>query len=143
MIQTLSGRQFPAAVIPLIDSAKKSIDIVVYAWRWYPNDIGAVCQLFNQAIVRAARRHVKIRAILNDSKTINFLQSQNVEAKKLNIDKLLHAKLMIIDSEKIITGSHNYTQFAFQTNLELSVVISGESLTSDFDNFFNNLWNLK
>jgi phosphatidylserine/phosphatidylglycerophosphate/cardiolipin synthase-like enzyme len=142
MIQTLSGRQFPAAVIPLIDAAKSSIDIVVYAWVWYPSDPGATCQLFNQAIIRAARRGVKIRAIINNAKTLQALQSQNIEAKALNTSKLVHAKLMIIDSEKVITGSHNYTQFAFHINFELSLVLDGENVAKDFNIFFQNLWNL-
>lgn len=143
MIKILSGRQFPAQVIPLIESARQSIDIVVYAWVWYPKDSGAVCQLFNQAILRAARRGVKIRAILNNDHTLRILESQNIEAKILRTSKLVHAKLMIIDSEKVITGSHNYTQFAFQANLELSVILDGENIAVDFNTFFSNLWNLK
>ena len=143
MIQTLSGRQFPAQVIPLIEAAKQSIDIVVYAWVWYPSDPGAVCQLFNQAIIRASRRGVKIRAILNNDQTLRVLESQNIQAKILRTTRLVHAKLMIIDSEKVITGSHNYTQFAFQANLELSVIIDEENIATDFNIFFNNLWGLK
>lgn len=143
MIQTLSGREFPAVVKPLIENAKQSIDIVVYAWRWYPSDPGAVCQLFNQAIVQAARRGVKVRAILNDNKTIAALQSLNIDSKKLDTDKIMHAKLIIIDENIVITGSHNYTQFVFQTNLELSVLLSGENIGSGFRDFFNNLWKLK
>lgn len=143
MIQTLSGRQFPAVVIPLIEAAKNSIDIVVYAWVWYPSDPGAVCQLFNQAIIRAARRHVKIRVITNNTKTIQALQSQDIEAKALQTTKLVHAKLMIIDSEKVITGSHNYTQFAFHINFELSVILDDKNIAADFNIFFNNLWGLK
>jgi len=143
MIQTLSGRQFPASVIPLIEAAKQSIDIVVYDWRWYPSDPGAVCQLFNQAILRAARRHVKIRAILNNQDTISVLLSQDIQSKKLRTTKLVHAKLMIIDSQVIITGSHNYTQSAFQMNLELSVILDGENIAKNFNTFFNNLWGAK
>jgi len=143
MIRTLSGRQFPAQVIPLIEAAKQSIDIVVYDWRWYPSDPGAVCQLFNQAILRAARRQVKIRAILNNNDTIGVLQSQNCDAKKLRTTKLVHAKLMIIDDQTIITGSHNYTQSAFQMNLELSVILKNDVDYTGFREFFDNLWNLK
>lgn len=143
MIQTLSGRQFPALVIPLIESAKQSIDIVVYDWRWYPSDPGAVCQLFNQAILRAARRHVKVRAILNNDQTLRVLESEKIQAKILRTTRLVHAKLMIIDNKIVITGSHNYSQSAFQTNLELSVILDGENIAVDFNVFFNNLWGLK
>jgi len=50
---------------------------------------------------------------------------------------------MIVDSQIVITGSHNYTQYAFQANLELSVILDGENVTRDFNIFFNNLWSLK
>lgn len=143
MIQTLSGRKFPAVVIPLIEVAKNSIDIVVYDWRWYPSDPGAVCQLFNQSIIRAVRRGVKVRAIVNNSQILSVLLSQGIEVKKLLTTKLVHAKLMIIDNQTIITGSHNYTQSAFQMNLELSVLFQNIDIVADFNVFFNNLWGLK
>jgi len=142
MIQTLSGRQFPASVIPLIEAAKQSIDIVVFDWRWYPQDSGAVCQLFNQAIIQAIRRGVKVRAIANNDEIVNILKSENGEAKRLITAKLVHCKLMIIDDNIVITGSHNYTQSAFQMNLELSVVISQDYVVRDFSIFFSNLWSL-
>jgi hypothetical protein len=49
MIEAISGKQFPEKVIPLLDNSVKSIDIVVFDWRWYPNDPAASAQLFNQA----------------------------------------------------------------------------------------------
>ncbi len=55
-METIIGKEFPQKVIPLIEQAKTSIDIVVFDWRWYPQDPGASVQLFNQAIVRAVRR---------------------------------------------------------------------------------------
>ena len=142
MIQTISGREYPAKVIPLIEKAKDSIDIVVFDWRWYPSDPGAACQLFNQAIIRAARRKVKIRVIANNDEIINVLKNEGCEAKRLRTTKLVHCKLMIIDNQIVITGSHNYTQSAFQMNLELSVIISDSVPADRFLSFFNNLWNL-
>lgn len=140
MFESISGREYPAKVIPLIEKAKSSIDIVVFDWRWYPQDPGAVCQLFNQAILRAARRKVKIRVIANDDQIIDILKKEGCEAKRLKTIKLVHCKLIIIDNQIVITGSHNFTQSAFQMNLELSVII-GEGVSKDsFLTFFNNLW---
>jgi len=139
-MDTIIGNQFPEKVIPLIENAKKSIEIVVFDWRWYPNDPGSSAQLFNQALVRAARRGVKIRAIANNDEIINILKSVGIEAKKLISKKLLHCKLMIIDDETIITGSHNYTQNAFQMNLELSVILKVGDEVKRFLDFFNNLY---
>lgn len=140
LLSVVSGSQFPKVVIPLINSAKQSIDIIVFDWRWYPQDPGALCQLFNQAIVRAATRKVAIRAIANNDQIINTLKAVGAEAKRLLTSKLVHCKLMIIDNKIVITGSHNYTQGAFQMNLELSLILHDVSDVVPFTNFFNNLW---
>jgi phosphatidylserine/phosphatidylglycerophosphate/cardiolipin synthase-like enzyme len=58
LIKILSGRQYPQEVIPLINSAKNSIKIIVFDWRWYSRDPGSSCQLFNQAILSDAKRGV-------------------------------------------------------------------------------------
>jgi phosphatidylserine/phosphatidylglycerophosphate/cardiolipin synthase-like enzyme len=139
-METIVGKQFPKKVIPLIEQAKRTIDIVVFDWRWYPQDPGASVQLFNQAIVRAVRRGVKVRAITNSEDIIKILKSVGVEAKKLISQKLVHAKLMILDNEKVIIGSHNYTQSAFQMNFEISVILDKLENISDFFSFFNNLY---
>jgi phosphatidylserine/phosphatidylglycerophosphate/cardiolipin synthase-like enzyme len=46
---------------------------------------------------------------------------------------------MIIDDEIVVTGSHNYTQNAFQMNMELSVILTQPFDISEFSNFFNSL----
>ena len=143
MIESISGREYPKKVIPLINEAKNSIDIVVFDWRWYPQDPGAVCQLFNQSILRSARRGVKIRVIANNDQIIDILKKEGCSAKRLKTSKLVHCKLMIIDDQVVITGSHNFTQSAFQMNLELSVIIDEGVPNESFNLFFNNLWSLK
>ena len=143
MIEVISGREYPKKVIPLIEQAKISIDTVVFDWRWYSHDPGALCQLFNQSIIRASRRGVNVRAIANNDKIINILKSEGCQAIKLRTAKLVHCKLMIIDGVTIITGSHNFTQSAFQKNLELSVIIKEEPVEEQFNLFFNNLWSIK
>ena len=140
-METIIGKEFSIKVIPLIESAKKSIEIVVFDWRWYPQDPGAAVQLFNQAIVRAARRGVKVRAIANCDEIIQVLREQNIDAKKLISKKLVHCKFMLIDGEIVIVGSHNYTQSAFQMNHEISVIFRDIDNFAVFFSYFNNLFN--
>ena len=139
-METIIGSQFPKKVIPLIDNAVKSIDIIVFDWRWYPQDPGASVQLFNQAIVRAVRRGVTVRAIVNNNEILTTLKEVGVEVKRLKIKELVHCKFMIIDDGLVVTGSHNYTQSAFQMNLEASVVFEDLGVASEFKSFFNNLF---
>ena len=140
-MQAIIGKQFPEKVIPLIDNAVKSIDIVVFDWRWYPQDPGASVQLFNQAIVRAVRRGVRTRAIVNNDEIVRVLKSCGVLAKRLIAKNLVHVKLMVIDDKIVIVGSHNYTQSAFQMNFELSVILDNPEGLAEIQSFFNNLYN--
>lgn len=140
--QTIIGKQFPAKVSPLIEQAQKTIRIVVFDWRWYANDPGCLVQLFNQCIIRAARRGVKIQAIANNDFLISVLKQNGVAAKKITTNGIMHSKLMIIDDRIVVIGSHNYTQAAFTINRELSVALSDVENVADFNLFFDSLWQL-
>lgn len=139
-MQTIIGPEFPKKVIPLIENAKQNIDIVVFDWRWYPQDIGASIQIFNQKIIQKANRGVKVRAILNNMETARILSQNNVDARVKNFQRLLHTKLMIIDDKISILGSHNYTKNAFETNLECSIIIDDPNVTKHYKNYFENIW---
>jgi phosphatidylserine/phosphatidylglycerophosphate/cardiolipin synthase-like enzyme len=141
-MDVIIGKQFPVKVIPLIEKASHSIKIVVFDWRWYPNDPANPVSLFNQAIIRAARRGVKVEVVANSDTIIATLKSVGVLAKKPNIQNLVHAKLLIFDDKDVVIGSHNFSQSAFTMNMEVSVFIPDFSGVPDLLTFFNSLWQL-
>lgn len=131
------AREFPQKVIPLIENAAKSISIIVYDWLWYPDQIGANIQLFNNAIIRANNRGVDVRACVRKRLIYSILKRAGVRVKRLESSKSLHVKLMIIDDEITIVGSHNYTKNAFNINYEASVIICDEETARKFKDYFN------
>lgn len=137
---TIIGKEFPKKVIPLIEQAKKSIDIIVYDWRWYPDQIGSEIQKFNNAIIVAKRKGVRVRAITNLQQTIDILKKNKVQAKKFLSHRKLHVKNMLIDDELAIIGSHNYTMNAFTLNYEVSIITQNKEVVKRLRQFFNNLW---
>jgi len=141
-MQAIIGKQYPKIVIPKIDEAKKSIDIIMFDWRWYPNDPGASVQLFNQSLVRAGRRGVNVRAITNFGDIVKTLEKVGVKAKKLQSKNLVHAKIIIIDESIVIIGSHNFTQNAFNMNFEISCMFENSDNAKEYLQYFNNLWPL-
>jgi len=128
-MQTIIGKEFHTKVIPLIDKASRDIKIMVFDWRWYTHDAGSPAQLFNQSIVRAQKRGVKVKVITNVYEVLEVLRNQGCSVKKLLSSKLMHVKLMIIDNNVVIIGSHNYTQNAFTVNYEVSVIL--ERMTAE------------
>jgi phosphatidylserine/phosphatidylglycerophosphate/cardiolipin synthase-like enzyme len=138
--EVIIGKHFPQKVTVLIDNAKKSIKTVVYDWRWYPNDPGNAVQLFNQSVLRAVRRGVKVEAVVNNENILSVLNDNGVVAKKILTPGLVHAKLMIIDDTIVVIGSHNYTHNAFVLNQEISVALTECDDVSGFNLFFQSLW---
>jgi phosphatidylserine/phosphatidylglycerophosphate/cardiolipin synthase-like enzyme len=129
-------------VIPLINNAKKSIDICMYDWRWYLDKLGHPVQEFNLALVRAVLRGVRVRAILNSNEIIDQLKDVKIQARTLKDKRVLHSKLVIIDDITLVIGSHNLTSNAFSRNLETSVIIDIPENNTRFQEYFNNLYGL-
>ena len=141
-MEFLIGEQFPDKVIPLINEAKKSIQIIVFEWIWYPNNNTKSIQLFNQSIVRARNRGVNIEVVANSIPIVKVLNGLNIKARKLSTRKLIHSKVMIIDEKDVVIGSHNYTQNAFTSNFEVSVYIKEAENIKTLLTHFNYLYNL-
>ena len=140
MTKTIIGREFPKKVTPLIKAAKNTIDIIVYDWRWYPNEIGSEIQLFNYEIVRAIQRGVKVKVLLNNNIIEATLKKAGAEIKQLKSEKTVHSKMMIIDDAMAILGSHNYTKNAFELNHETSIIIDDIEAVENFKKYFTDLF---
>jgi len=139
-MQAIIGKQFPKIIIPKIDEAKQSIKIIVFDWRWYANDPGNPVQLFNQALVRAVRRGVVVKAVANFPDIVKTLQAVGVEAKKLTTKNLVHAKMIIVDEKIVVVGSHNISVPAFTTNYEVSTMFEDEQAAKEYSQFFDSVW---
>lgn len=136
------GAEYPEKVVAYINGAKKNIDLVSYDWRWYPNQPAHPVQKMNIALVNAAKRGVFIRALLNSNDLIGLLNANGIKAKQMRDKRTLHSKLVIIDNEILIIGSHNITRNAFSHNVETSVAVPLSVMDTRFAEFFNNLYGL-
>jgi phosphatidylserine/phosphatidylglycerophosphate/cardiolipin synthase-like enzyme len=141
-MEFIIGSKFAEKVVPLIEAAKDTIKIIVFDWRFYPEAQRGPVQDFNFAICAAAKRGVKIKALVNNDSLLQTLKQNGVEAKRIYSVKLVHTKMMLVDDEIAIIGSHNYTQSAFSANLEVSVILELDKNDNSLSNYFKNLWPL-
>jgi len=137
---TIIGKEFADKIIPLIEQSKKSIDIIVYDWKWYPDQVGSAIQRFNNAIINSAKKGKKVRVITTSNFINRTLSELNIQTKKWSSRKTLHTKLTLIDNQIAILGSHNYTMNAFTINYEVSVIIQEEAVVKRLCQYFENLW---
>lgn len=140
--EVLLGREFVERAIEIINNAKTSLSIVVFDWRWYPNEPAGDVGNFNRAVASASERGVHVRCIVNSDDIAKKLSDVGVLVHRVTTKRLVHVKLILVDEKIAITGSHNYTAQAFAHNIEASVVLRDENFNPKFCEFFENLWQL-
>ena len=136
------GAEFGPNAVKLIDASKKNIDLCVYDWRFYPDRPMHPVSMFNQALIRAVRRGVSVRALINASTYVDHLKSVGIQARNPKTQRVMHSKFIIFDSEHLLLGSHNFTSNAFTTNFETSVFIPYCPVAPRFHQFFTNLYGI-
>ena len=136
----LIGPKFVPGVVPLIEGAKRTIDIIIFDWRLYKGQTNHPVMRLTAALCLAVARGVRVRVLGSNGLTRAQLETMGIKTKQLFSNKLVHAKIMCLDGNIAVIGSHNYTQSAFSRNLEVSLVVDLGGAAVHFESYFNNLW---
>jgi hypothetical protein len=142
-IEDISRKAYLPAVQAALNAATGSVDVAMFQIRVRENSSSRqpVRKLVD-ALVDAHRRGVRVRVVLDrsaryqDGKRLSGLAADNDSAAQLlqaaGVDvgfgspgRLMHQKVIIIDDEVVITGSHNWTYHSLTRNTE-----SGELIRS-------------
>jgi phosphatidylserine/phosphatidylglycerophosphate/cardiolipin synthase-like enzyme len=135
-----------------ISNANKSIDLILYEFKWY--DSNNVVVKLRQSLADAVKRNVSVRVILDQNqyrdvltelskenkKTGDYLKSKGVEVKYDSLTQTTHNKMIIIDNSIVILGSHNWGYSALTRNNEASVMIKDRGVAEYYNNYFEILW---
>ena len=138
--RVLIGAQYSPAIVQLLDAAQRSVLVMMYDWQFYPRDPAHPVSLINLALIRAARRGLDVRVLTNFETSTAKLREVGIAAKCLNSTKLLHAKLVLVDGEHFVLGSHNLSQNAMTLNCEISTYCDDAAAATDLKNYFEMLW---
>jgi phosphatidylserine/phosphatidylglycerophosphate/cardiolipin synthase-like enzyme len=124
-------------VLRAIGSARKTIRVQMYA---------LTLQEIVSALLKAKRRGVDVRVIvdrsqLNDDRSdayrVSALASGGVTVLVDSVPGLMHNKVMIVDVEKVLTGSFNYTWAAERYNAENLLVLHDPALAAEYTRNWN------
>lgn len=157
-VVNISGKKYYPAVLKEIKEAKESIYMVMFLVSYNPNvSDSPVADLLNE-LIKAKKRGVKITVILDrnfDFKIRAYAESYSLERKNIwafqklkeagiNIfyDELYtytHAKALVIDKEKIIMGSANWSKAAFQKNNEINILAKSKQLAEKLIEYFEKI----
>lgn len=118
-------------IVTTIASAKNELLVQAYSFTSAP---------IAKALVDAKNRGIHVRVILDKSQfsekysSAKFLEHENIPVWKDSKVAIAHNKVMIIDSEIVITGSFNFTKSAQFKNAENLLVIHDKKLAEKYKN---------
>ena len=139
--QFLSDKGYAKALLDAINRAQNLIYMTELEFRTgspYPDAI-------RYALKNAKKRGVDIKVILEDSvegnsKVYNWFKGNGITVKWDGNHSLLHAKVVIIDSEEVFVGSTNMSWSSLSKNHETDAVVRSVDVARSFEQYFLNIW---
>jgi phosphatidylserine/phosphatidylglycerophosphate/cardiolipin synthase-like enzyme len=117
------------AIVREIDRARSEILVQAYSFTSAP---------IAKALLKAHRRGVKVRAILDKSQKTQkyssafFLTNSGIPTYIDEKHAIAHNKIILIDRAVVITGSFNFTKAAEEKNAENLLIIRSQELAKPY-----------
>ena len=121
-----------------IARAKDSIYVQAY---------GLTSGIIVNQLIQAKNRGVKVQVLLDKSNVSDKwskmmdLVNANVSVRIDKVSGIAHNKVIIIDEQKVITGSFNFTNAADKRNAENVIIINNKSVAKEYLNNWQDRYN--
>lgn len=131
------GQTCQKLILTQINNAKHTIH--VQAFSFTDPDIGT-------ALVNAHKRGVTVQVILDKSnktnkKSVNRLLTRHQIPVKIDEPTgIAHSKIIIIDEQKVITGSYNFSTGAYKRNTENVLVMHDAAIAKQYLENWKSRW---
>lgn len=124
------------AIIDLIRSANRSIHVLIYSFTL--DSIG-------YALIEAHRRGIDVRVVFEREQLSEYseywrLKDAGVPVRGDTNPHAMHNKIMIVDSEIVVTGSYNWSKSAEESNNENIIVIRSRRIAEEYERIFEKIW---
>ena len=156
LINTLMGlvltdNNFLPQARALIESAKRSIDISTFKAEITTKPRGLALLHFFKTVLIKAKEGVEVHFLINwnterrscpktNLYVITELRKVGIDIRHLKNNRCCHAKIIIVDQERAIIGSHNLSVKSCHNNFEVSYITSSldevERLSKTFGSTF-------
>jgi phosphatidylserine/phosphatidylglycerophosphate/cardiolipin synthase-like enzyme len=140
--QLLLDEEYKEKLYDELEDAEESIDVIMYVFRMksLEDDGWDPVQKIADLLKEQSEQGVNVNVLMSSSedksdslyidhkKTAEYLEEAEVNtAIKLLPDKI-HAKLVLIDGNKLFVGNHNWTWSSLTNNAEASTFFKGEGI---------------
>ena len=121
------------ALVDLISSARKTVQVQAYSF---------TSTRIAEALVAAARRGVAVEVILDKSHRTERFAAVDILARAgipLLVDArhaIAHNKVLLVDGERVVTGSFNFTKAAESANAENLLILNDPDLAARYSENF-------
>jgi phospholipase D len=125
-------------IINEISKAKTSIKVQAYIF---------TDKLIGGELIKAKKRGVNVLVILDkinkdSTQSVRQILEKNDITVRLDCHSgIAHNKVMIIDDITVITGSYNFSDAAYKTNRENTLILHDVTLAKKYSDNFNLRWN--
>lgn len=131
----------------LIDSAETEIFIVGYSFSFKHDSVKELMRSIEMAVERNCRINIIVNNVeKNFQEILTHWEKEHYQlnvyhwlGSKENDFTSLHAKIVIIDQEKLLLTSANFSYHGFQKNIETGVVIENHKISRDIWNQYHSL----
>ena len=113
----------------------------------YVQAYGLTSGIIVNQLIQAKNRGVKVQVLLDKSNVSDKwskmmdLVNANVSVRIDKVSGIAHNKVIIIDEQKVITGSFNFTNAADKRNAENVIIINNKSVAKEYLNNWQNRHN--
>ena len=139
VIFTSEDKAIEEAIIPLINSAQKSIRFLAFSFTDYP---------MAKAMIDRAAVGVDVAGVFEkvgsstDSAELRTLYCAGVPARRDENGGFMHNKVVIVDERYVVTGSLNYSTNAETSNDENVLIIDNRDIARLYMEEFGRIWNI-
>jgi len=131
-----SGEAFPVRdeILSLISNARHE----VLAVQMEAGDI----ELLEALASVSADASVRVITTRKNVTQFNQFKETGFEIEYLETRGVLHHKFIVVDGKRVLTGSYNWSQNAYEKNWENAVVVTNRTVAESFQVEFEYLWSL-
>jgi phosphatidylserine/phosphatidylglycerophosphate/cardiolipin synthase-like enzyme len=149
--ELLVAREYLSRVPAILENARFSIKAVQFVVQVKGKSAKMSSRELCIKLAAKVRDGVRVQALLNSAgggwrapalnrQAAQWLQERGVEVRTLGASRTCHAKMLIIDDEIAIVGSHNWTPYALERNFEVSVLVRDAGCVGQLVRHFEDLW---
>lgn len=142
----VDNQQYLPELMSLLDTAKKSINLVQYNFFSESGDAKSIADKL--IALKQAKPHLQIHVFVEgdhgDAATRNHATAEKLKAAGIDVqydstNLVTHAKAVSVDGKKVLAGSHNLTNTSMGKNNEVSLSLDSPVLAKAYDNYFAQL----